>query len=191
VVSVAQSKGRLSACQAVSVSHMKPKAKMGPHSAPQLDVRLLSDADRARFWRWVDRASDECWFWKGSLLRRYGCFYFGGKSHKAHRVSFALAFGVAPAGMLIRHRCDNPACVNPNHLDAGTSRENVFDRVSRGRSADTSGENHPLAKLSTDAVLRMRERRRAGETLASLAFGFGVSEAHVSRICRGENWRHC
>lgn len=78
----------------------------------------------------------ECWEWSKSRNReKYGVIPHGGKHLRAHRATYELANGTKiPKGLVIRHKCDNPPCVNPKHLELGTHADNVRDRVARGRS---------------------------------------------------------
>lgn len=91
-----------------------------------------------------------CWLWS-SLNRRnkrgnlqpskqidrriYGTVRFRGKRWLAYRLVYSLLVGEIPTGMLLRHRCDTPACVNPHHLELGITEDNVRDMVSRGRAS--------------------------------------------------------
>ena len=88
-----------------------------------------------RFWSKVDAApSDMCWEWLAGKTREgYGQFKVDGKQHPAHRVAFKLAYGYLPAGLLVRHTCDNPGCCNPNHLILGTNQDNMSDVAARNR----------------------------------------------------------
>lgn len=88
-----------------------------------------------RFWEKVDkRGPDDCWLWTGSADRDgYGRQRVGNRPRLAHRVSYALEHGDIPKGLLILHRCDTPACVNPAHLRAGTQQENMAERDAKGR----------------------------------------------------------
>ncbi|HCA7769786.1 TPA: HNH endonuclease [Pseudomonas aeruginosa] len=90
-----------------------------------------------RFWSHVIRASDgSCWEWSGAKDGKgYGTINSGcGKSpQKAHRISYEMAHGPIPDGLVVRHKCDNPGCVNPSHLEVGTQKDNSADMVDRGR----------------------------------------------------------
>lgn len=99
----------------------------------------LTERDRERFEKFVyaDPMSG-CWLWGGSLDESgYGKFTFYRKGHQswvgAHRVSWLLRGGDDPGKLMVLHRCDNPACVNPDHLWLGTHRDNQVDKLKKGR----------------------------------------------------------
>jgi hypothetical protein len=95
----------------------------------------------ARFWLKVDRSGgpQACWPWTAKTMNLgYGVIWKGGKrGHTvyAHRVSCAIANGREPGNMAVCHRCDNPPCVNPNHLFLDTIKGNVADMTAKGRKA--------------------------------------------------------
>lgn len=98
--------------------------------------RLLSMLSMAeRFWTKVDRRGpDECWPWQGSTDGRYGEFWADGRKTKAHRVAWELANGRPfPEGLHACHTCDNPPCVNPEHIFPATHQENLQDAERKGR----------------------------------------------------------
>lgn len=90
----------------------------------------------ARFWDNVDkRGPDDCWLWKGSKNDTgYGGMTYGGRRRRATHISYEIDKGTPfPTGMLARHTCDNPPCVNPAHILPGTDRDNVRDMLQRRR----------------------------------------------------------
>jgi hypothetical protein len=98
-------------------------------------------SDKERFWSFVDKKNvNECWEWKGSKRKEknkgvgnYGKFTIKSKDISAHRYSFILHFGEFPDDLHVCHFCDNPPCVNPKHLYLGTQKENIADKIQRGR----------------------------------------------------------
>ena len=96
-------------------------------------VELLTPDDR--FWAQVDRRGpDECWPWQGATIRGYGHSHANYVHYYAHRRSYEMHHGPIPEGMVVRHRCDNPPCVNPAHLQVGTQVDNINDMIDRGRA---------------------------------------------------------
>jgi hypothetical protein len=148
-----------------------------------------------RFWPKVDvRGEDECWPWKAALTSRgYGYFRYDGGS-KAHRFAWRLANGRPPnATEVVRHRCDNPPCVNPAHLEIGSQIDNVHDRDSRDRHARLKGSRHGLTTLSEDQVAEIKGVCRPGDRLYGvrpLARRYGVSSTTIRRIVTGVHWSH-
>ena len=98
-----------------------------------------------RFWKKVQK-TNSCWLWMGSSCV-YGHLTINYKSVYAHRFSWEIHFGPIPKNLCVLHRCDNPLCVNPNHLLLGTHRENMVDRDKKGRQAKHErSENENLSK---------------------------------------------
>ncbi|KKM73271.1 hypothetical protein LCGC14_1412210 [marine sediment metagenome] len=95
-----------------------------------------------RFWEKVETSPDDCWVWTGAKYPGgYGCFWDGKKSVLSHRFYWEQINGVIPKGLELDHLCRNPACVNPQHIEAVTHRENVL----RGRSPEIMRQ-HQLSK---------------------------------------------
>ncbi len=113
------------------------------------------------------------------------------KEAKAHRVAWVLANGPIPLDRpVIRHTCDHPWCVNPEHLLCGTMQDNCQDMGERGRRSAGRGIRHRKAKLTGAQIAEIRQLRAAGTSCADLGRRFSVGRDQISRICTGKVWRH-
>lgn len=139
----------------------------------------------------VTQAPSGCLEWTGATRGAMGYSTLGNEPGKlpkmlyGHVVSYEHHHGAIPAGMVVRHTCDNPICVSPDHLILGTNSDNHQDMVQRGRR----GVNTPH-KVTELEVKAMRAERASGATLTSLAAKYGLSLAQVSKICNGQAWKH-
>ena len=134
----------------------------------------------------------DCRVWIGSI-NRYGYGRITMRPHNvltAHRVAWEEAHGPIPAGTIVRHKCDNPPCINPDHLELGTTAENMRDKAERGRSAPAQGSQNNLAKLTESDVPKIRAMVRGGASQAATANVFGVSQGSISNVIRGVTWTH-
>jgi len=132
-----------------------------------------------------------CLNWIGSKSRKgYGRMREGPRDSKvvaAHRIAWQLHNGTIPDGLSVLHRCDNRACVNPNHLFLGTYADNNTDRDSKGRHRPLRGESNGMAKLTRADVMAIRADQR---TSIAIAPDFGVSNSLVRLIKSGKAWTH-
>lgn len=149
-----------------------------------------------RFWRRVDVGTpDECWMWTGQRdTHGYGLLGSAFRDRpayitmRAHRLSYELAHGPIPAGMVVCHHCDNPSCVNPAHLFLGTQSDNTRDMTAKKRQA--RGERHSQTRLTEDDVREIRSALAAGETQRSIGERFGIHQTTVSNIATRITWDH-
>lgn len=111
-----------------------------------------------------------------------------GKMKRLSHVIYEECFGFLEDGQIILHKCDNPTCVNPEHLRAGTPQENSEDMKRKNRQA--RGSKNASAKLTEEDVINIRKMRNGGKTLLQIANKFNVSMANVSDICRRKVWKH-
>ena len=153
----------------------------------------LTDTQEDKFWSKVKIGnSDECWEWqRGRDKNGYGKFTAMRIQMKSHRVAWALARGKIPDGLLVLHKCDNPPCVNVNHLYLGTWQDNMDDKVSRGRAYSPQGEKQWASKLTTEDVLKIRQLQSEGKfTQRQLGNIFQVTESQISHIVHRKEWTH-
>lgn len=136
-------------------------------------------------------ANTGCQLWSGVADKDgYGQLWIKGVRFRAHRLAWASANGHIPPGMCVLHKCDTPACVNPNHLFVGTPADNNADRAAKGRTwnGGQQGERNVKAKLTAENVMDILTRLDAGERYASIARTFGVSDHTVCGINAGTAW---
>jgi HNH endonuclease len=136
---------------------------------------------------------DGCWYWTGYLndagygvidLNRRGIR----KVLRATRVYYEIKKGPIPDGYHICHRCDNPACVNPDHLFAGTREENMLDMINKGRSP--KGSKHGNAILKESDIADIRNLISKGFSMDEIAVKFNVSATAIYDIKAKRTWSH-
>ena len=147
-----------------------------------------------------NRPDEGCWDWIGAVQHTahgdYG-YYRAGKGgpryNATHLSLLFLADTVVPPGKQANHHCDRPICVRPDHLYVGDHRENMADAVARRRmlgNGGLRGETIGTSRLTDAQVIEMRARYQAGERQVALAAAYGLTQANVSLIVRGETWKH-
>lgn len=118
----------------------------------------------------------------------YTTVYDGNKLVLSHRFIYAQCFGEIPDNLVVRHKCDNPRCINPEHLELGTIADNNNDMVVRGRSL--KGERNHQAKLTESDVLKIREEYEKGAKLKDLSVKYGVAYNTIRQIAKRIKWVH-
>ncbi len=126
--------------------------------------------------------SSDCIEWGGGRISGgYGITRVDGKIKYAHRLAYEMAHGVTlSSNQHVLHACDNPPCVNPDHLSVGSHADNMADRQRKGRTA--RGARLPHTKLSEEQVSEIRQLKRDGMVQAHIARAYGVSAACISEI---------
>jgi hypothetical protein len=133
------------------------------------------------FWSHVEK-TDGCWIWhRGIDKQGYGTLKCWGKVSKAHRVSWELHNGPIPDDLFVCHKCDNPPCVNPEHLFLGTNKDNCDDRDRKGRVNTV---------LTAEQVLEIRSLCEHGMLQRVVAARYGVQQSLISLIVNRKIWTH-
>ncbi len=133
--------------------------------------------------------SGECWLWLGQISRGG----YGKHCHMlAHRLVWLFSGREIPERLCLLHRCDNPPCVNPDHLFIGTQRENMNDMDAKGRRRNSSqrGEANGFPKLTVAIVKDIWRLKYQGMSQHSTARELGITRAAVCDVIRGRTWRH-
>lgn len=180
------------------------------------------EKDAKRFQKYVLITKDsECWIWTGYRDKDgYGGSCLDGKGQRANRVSYQIYKGGTPKDLFVLYKCDNPTCVNPDHLFLGTVFENIEDMVNKGRQAKGNkhgsvthpekvprmigdrngsrtkpemlprGSKHPFAKVNEYKIKEMRRMYKNGAKQSTICTKYGLSPSVVCNIVNGKTWTH-
>lgn len=152
--------------------------------------RLMNSNSEADFDSYFAKEG-RCWEWKGPMRwNGYGIFSLRGASLLAHRYSYERSKGNIPEGLFVCHTCDNPPCVNPDHLWLGTHAENLEDMRVKGRAhkgPSVHSEAHPLSKITRDIARAIRADPRPAHEIAP---EYAVSKSLVRGIKKGTHWKY-
>lgn len=147
---------------------------------PRAELRIIE-------LRSMPEPNSGCWLWLGSF-NRWGYGTGLTNSEYAHKRSWREHYGPVPKGLWVLHACDNPACVNPEHLFLGTQQDNVDDKVRKGRARGAGrGSAHWKNKLTELQVRAIYEDPR---TQAIVAREYGIHQQAVSKIKLRQTWKH-
>lgn len=132
-----------------------------------------------------------CWDWIGAVdAKGYGRFFIAGETRRAHRASYIMHRGIIPSGQIVMHRCDNPGCVNPEHLFVGTYSDNANDMHSKGRGNNPRGERHFKSKLKNKDIPEIKALRKSGMKIKPLAEIYKVGTSTIRAVIKGRSWKH-
>ena len=169
--------------------------KSDPEAYSKRGKRKAKRSVQERFWEKVDKFSNVngCWLWTGAVLSiknfPYGIFQYKGKATRAHRMAYILTNGPIKSHDCVLHRCDNPRCVNPDHLFLGNKTINIIDRDNKGRQM--RGEKHVLSKITKDDVIKIRNLYKTKNySQAKLGAMFNLRQCTVSAIICKKTWKH-
>lgn len=120
----------------------------------------------------------------------YGRINKNGRLVYVHREIFREFVEEIPEGMCVCHTCDNPCCINTNHLFLGTHKQNMEDKARKGRVTNTIGSLNPSAKLKETDIPNIRRRIYDGDTCYSIAREYGVTGEAILAIKHNRIWKH-
>jgi len=148
-----------------------------------------SEEDLKRFWKKVNK-HDNCWNWiAGKDKDGYGLFKLNGKSIRSHRFSYYVYNNFIDQSLMVLHICDNPSCVNPDHLKQGTAQDNITDMDNKNRRNMKSGARK-TSHLSEDDIINMRQMcLNKDYSYSQIGKLYNISITEVSRIARGIRWK--
>lgn len=140
----------------------------------------------------VPEPNSGCLLWLGGFntITGYGYIKINRKTRLVHRASYEAFKGLIPDALQIRHTCDVPCCINPDHLLVGTQKENMGDMISRGRKVVKPGSAHWKSKVTESDIPVIRARREAGDKLQDIADDYGMGIEGIHNICSRRVWKH-
>lgn len=165
---------------------------------------IIKEQDKNNFWSKVALTCNpnKCWNWiAGKEKDGYGRLNIrvnpieqqGRRQLKviASRLSYFINFGIDPVGFAVLHKCDNPSCVNPNHLFLGTNKDNTSDMIEKGRSHDRKGSKNGMNKLNDDQIKNILKEYSTGQfTQKEIGKKYGVVQQTIERIVNKKLWKH-
>lgn len=176
-----------------------------------INISLVQN-DAFRFLSKITVSKSGCWDWKGSKNKKgYGAFHVGGSVMLAHRVSYSLFNSNDPLELLTCHTCDNPGCVNPDHLFLGTNQDNMIDMHKKNRGNRPAGNRHyaktsplrttfgknPLigedafgSKLKAEYVTEIRKLKKSGVSTREICNTYSIHRVTLYDLIHRRTWRH-
>jgi len=156
----------------------------------------ITDTDYQRFWSKVKIPQDyinDCWIYQGGTNQDGYAAFQVKVSLKGHKISYIYYHNkiVPPKGMCVCHNCDNPICVNPNHLFLGTHQDNMDDRSRKGRTHRHIGETNGRAKLVEQEVIDIRKLYDSKKfSVMDLSKMYGLGWTAMDHLVKRKTWKH-
>jgi len=145
---------------------------------------------RKKFWSQVIKGENQCLNWVGVKRLNYGRINYKGKTIGCTRLIWQWNNGNIPGDLIICHKCDNPACVNIEHLFLGTKLDNMKDCVNKGRKKGLKGEKSPRSKLTDTKVREIKKMLHDKHSIISVAKKFSVGTTTIGHIKNERTWSH-
>lgn len=145
-----------------------------------------------RMWKMITVSADGCHEYnsRSTLSRGHKLVHHNGSMRLAHRVMWEIVNGEIPDGLLVLHKCDNPKCVNVDHLYLGTYKDNMRDALERGQQRPRRGEEAGAHKLTDSDVRAIRIMAGQGISHSDIARMFSVTQQNIRCIVERATWRH-
>lgn len=174
--------------------HYKRWAAHGDPEYTKNCPRDLTPWQKIEWHGWTERVVrpelGPCWEFKVQNSQGYGRIWENHRSRGTHRISFEHFHGNVPPGEVVRHKCDNPPCLNPEHLISGTHADNVRDMDDRGRRYVMRGESHTGSRFTQRQVDEIRRLyREDGVSQTRIATLLDVQQSTVQKIVTGARWK--
>ena len=160
------------------------KAEKSAIAMKEMRLRQSGSLQDRFFSRFV-KLENGCWQWRSHTDKDgYGILPGANKNTRSHRLSYEIHIGEIPEGLIVCHHCDNPGCVNPDHLFVGTPKDNAHDALQKGRHY--IGEKNGRSKLTAKNVKEILNSNMNGQQLAEK---FGVTRSTINNVRRGVTWK--
>lgn len=146
----------------------------------------MNEADKRRLYSKLTETLEGCWEFIGAKdSDGYGRIWYINNTLMAHRVSWIIHNGLIPDGLFVLHKCDNPPCCHPDHLELGTAEANTKDMLAKGRYKIIRA-----CKLTGEQAAEIKASLAKGGSRIALSKQFNISLGAIDAIKHGRNWRH-
>lgn len=183
-------------CHKLFISHKNGSRKYCSQScSTSVRNKLIALPTEDIFWRNIvpPKHKNDCWLYKSVQRCKssgYGMIYINQRYYSAHRFSWELYNGRIPKGKFCLHRCDIRNCVNPDHLFLGTNKDNMRDKVKKGRANVPYGEKHHGSIINDNIAKKIKLNIKKGISAPEIAKNFNISKGIVFAIKSGKCWKH-